>query len=239
MKQEYKNNDPVFIAKNIANFYEKIGAEGIREKIALKLIEETNVKTIPEVLKLTKTQLKDFGEKRIQLILDSNKIAKNASCIQLLVALNIFQGKLSFKRLEPMIKVVDPLKNYTQDMTQTLIEIKGVSNASAKLYLDGIKTFKEFIKETGLSCKSKSKSNIETDNRFESQVFLFSGVRDKQVEECIKLFGGKVVERFTKSEKVTTLVVKDTNASTSKIQQAKNENIQIISIEDMRKKCLK
>jgi DNA ligase (NAD+) len=61
---------------------------------------------------------------------------------------------------------------------------------------------------------------------------VFSGVRDKTLENLIQSNGGSVTGSVSKN--TTHLVVKDVNETSGKIKKAKELNITIISLEDLK-----
>ena len=62
-------------------------------------------------------------------------------------------------------------------------------------------------------------------------VFVFSGVRRKDLEEIIADKGGKIASGV--SAKITHLVVKDTNSGSSKVVKAKDLGKEVITVEQL------
>ena len=65
---------------------------------------------------------------------------------------------------------------------------------------------------------------------FNNKTFLFSGVRNKQLEEFIIKNGGEISNSF--NSKITTLIVKDKTNITGKIKKAYEKNIPVIQIDE-------
>lgn len=63
------------------------------------------------------------------------------------------------------------------------------------------------------------------------KVICFSGVRDKELEKQLEEAGAVITDSFTK--KVNILIVKDANATSSKIQKAKEQKCQIVEIQSI------
>ena len=63
--------------------------------------------------------------------------------------------------------------------------------------------------------------------KYSTYTFVFSGFRDKDIEEKIKLGGGEIGVSVTKTS--THLVVKDPDATSGKITRAKELGIKIVS----------
>ena len=66
---------------------------------------------------------------------------------------------------------------------------------------------------------------------FSGKVICFSGVRDKELEKQLEEAGAVITDSFTK--KVNMLIVKDANATSSKIQKAKEQKCQIVEIQSI------
>ena len=65
-------------------------------------------------------------------------------------------------------------------------------------------------------------------------IIVFSGIRDKELEEQIIKNKGMINDNITK--KTTYLIVSDINEETGKIKKAIKMNIPIINIDDFKKK---
>ena len=72
------------------------------------------------------------------------------------------------------------------------------------------------------------KSNMEKEN------IVFSGFRDKELEKKMEKKGHIISKDITK--KITLLVVKDLDSSTSKTEKAKSYGIRIMSLEEFQSK---
>ena len=83
------------------------------------------------------------------------------------------------------------------------------------------------MKNIGIQCFSSKpiKSAQSTDSSLEGQIIVFSGFRDKDLEEKIIEAGGKVSTAV--SSKTTLMLVKTHDASSSKVVKAKELGIPI------------
>jgi NAD-dependent DNA ligase len=120
-------------------------------------------------------------------------------------------------------------ENETNEISQ-LCKIHGVSDITAISFLNGIKCFEKFIKELGIEIKKEEEFNTEL---YKGRTFVFSGVRNKDLENYLISNGAEIKSGISKN--ITDLVVKDSNASTLKINKAKDLGINIIQIDNFKK----
>ena len=104
------------------------------------------------------------------------------------------------------------------------MELDGFDTKTATLFVDNFKDFiiffnqiKKYIKITELTINIGKMSNI---------TIVFSGFRDKELQNEIELQGGKVGSTITGN--TDYLVVKN-NTMTTKLQKAKDNGIKIIT----------
>lgn len=79
--------------------------------------------------------------------------------------------------------------------------------------------------------KHGGKFNIQQNNTnlpLKEYIICFTGIRDKEFAKYLKNNGATIVESFNK--KVNTLIVKDINMTSTKIERAKEQGCQILSI---------
>jgi len=96
--------------------------------------------------------------------------------------------------------------------------IKGVAETTAIAFMKGLDCFETFCEEMGLEVK-KPEAKSESTISFEGRIFVFSGVRDAELQEFIIENGGDVKSSVSKN--TTDMLVKDANANTSKIVKAR------------------
>jgi NAD-dependent DNA ligase len=107
--------------------------------------------------------------------------------------------------------------------------IEGFSTKSAEKIIKNIPLFKKFIEECAEFFTFKEKKKIEGNGK----KYVFSGFRDKDLEDYITQNGGQVLS--TVSSKTDALIVLNVNISGGKIQKARELNIKIIEKETFNK----
>lgn len=163
-----------------------------------------------------------------------NIIDKEIEIHTLMSASGIFGHGFAEKKLLPVIKTYpNILKDYKKINKSDLLKIEGYSDITIDKFLKNLPDFVKFINEHKFIKIKKFEEKGNKNGKYKGEKILFSGVRNKDLEEYIIKNGGEIVN--TISNKVTLLIVKDVNSSSSKINKAKELNIKIISIDNFKK----
>lgn len=217
------------LTKSITYFLKKLDIKNIDTKLVEKFILN-KLDTIP---KLLKAKSKDFlnidgiKETMASKIYDNiqNGI-KNVKLSKLMTASNIFGQGFGEKKLEVIIKEYPDIIKYSKkdEIIKIIKELNGFEEKTATKFAEGLPKFKIFLKTVPMITISKVK---KSGNKLKDFKIVFSGFRDKELEEFIEDNGGKVVNSVSKN--INFIIVKDINESSSKITKAKELNVKIIS----------
>ena len=177
----------------------------------------------------------------------------------LMTASNVFGKGFGKRKIKPVVKKYSNLfelyssgKKLTRD---NLLEVEGYSYVSADAFLKGMPKFMKFMKnnpyfkiekqKSSLSSTSKStstkssksssltKSTPLSSNNFEGKKVVFTGFRDKILEEKIVNLGGSVSSSVSKN--TNYLVVKDEETRGAKYDKAVELNVKIITLAKFKK----
>jgi NAD-dependent DNA ligase len=102
-------------------------------------------------------------------------------------------------------------------------EVKGFSDKTTKNIIDNLPWAIKFVEKMKPFISIKILKNISND--LKGMIFVFSGFRDKKLEEEIIKRGGKVSTSV--SSNTTCVVASDINKITGKLQKAIDLNIDI------------
>ena len=157
--------------------------------------------------------------------------------VSLMTASNAFGQGFGNKRLTPLILKYPKWDSISLD---EILTVEGYSKLTANKYLAGLPIFDKFLKDNSfLKIKITKKNQISSNvlnNKLNGKVFVLSGFRDSKLESEIETRGGKISN--TISSKTTALIIKEAQATSSKIDKANKLNIDIILLEVFRKKYL-
>ena len=218
-------------------FYTTCGAEGVGEETLSKIYNAGHT-TIPQLLNITFDDLmsiEGFGESISNTILDNNKkIMSGVDVLTLMHASDCFAGIGKIKAR----KILEGMDTETLESFYNLCYSPMTLSHSAydklsktqQAFEDGVNDFYQFISSTGIPVIKLAKQDVNQDGKYKGMNVCFSGVRDPQLEATIIEHGGVIASGVTK--KTTHLVVKDPNASSSKITKARSLGIPVIAIAD-------
>ena len=213
------------LKKNIA-FFEILEADNVGEGVITQLWE-AGYETIEDILSLSKADLEKidrFGKRKSQIVFDSIKKSVNGvELSKLQHATGIFTG-LGSKKLA----LLEGFK--TKPTINQVMEIEGFAEISAKTYVDNYDKFYEFIKDLPVTITEKKETEkVSTD--LDNEVFVFTGVRRKDLEEVIQSKGGTIGGSVSKN--TTYLVMKAKGSGSSKEVKAESLGVKIITVDEL------
>lgn len=222
----------------IAHFLNTVGVENIGDETIAKMFN-AGYQSIKSILNITWDGLMEidgFGEVIANNILDQmSKIKEGVDLATLMHSSDCFQGIGKIKAQ----KILDEMSPTAFDFF-IRGKIEGICHSNEEFatlsktlqsFVSGICPFHNFLMETEIPFKIATQT-VDKDGKFKNMAVCFSGVRDASLEEVIKSGGGTIASGVSK--KTTHLVVKDPNASSSKISKAKELGIPILSIENFK-----
>jgi NAD-dependent DNA ligase len=231
------NND--ISMKNIYFFFSTLDTKGLGEKVIEKLFN-SGCKTVSSILnlneeKLTKLQIDGFKEKTIKNILNAIKIATtNVPLAKIMAGSNKFGHGLGYERMKQILNVypdiLDDYKKDSKELISNIVKIDGWDTKTATLFATNLPVFIEFY--NSIKKFIIIKYNIVVNNTFSNKIFVFSGFRDKNLENQIETLGGKIGSTISKN--TDYLVIKDMQV-TVKITKAQELGIKIITIDKLTK----
>lgn len=241
LKENINNKELVKITdiKNMENFVKKMEFDGISSGIITQLYN-SGINTIYKFINITKEQLLNIEgikeKKANNIIVSIENTMKELDCIKLMMASNTFGRGFGLKKLELIMDNIKD-KNFEKKPTlDELIKIKGVERTTAEKFIENIDKYLDFIKINKIECNFKEKEKIIDNPELKINV-VFTGFRDNELEEFIKLNGGSI--KTSISSNIDYLIIKDSDTTSSKIKKAKELNIKIITKEEFENKFKK
>lgn len=213
------------LKKNIA-FFEILEADNVSEGVITQLWD-AGYTTIKDILSLTKEDLEKidrFGKRKATIVYNSiqNSI-KDVELSKLQHATGMFKG-LGSKKLAL-------LEHFTEKPTiDQVSSIEGFAEISAKSYIESYDNFFNFIKDLPITIAQKKEVVLES-NDLDGKVFVFTGVRRKDLNEVIESRGGKIGSSVSKN--TTHLIMKSVGSGSSKEQKAIELGVEIMTVEQL------
>ena len=241
-----KDTDETVKLKTITGFFKALEVDGLGEGNVKKIIKAGG-NTIGKIIGMNIDDLlkvEGFQIKKATKIYNSiqDKI-KESSLARIAAASNIFGRGFAEKKIN-LILDTEP-KIITEETTEEekikkLKNIEGLADKTARAFVKKIPEFLKFIEEAKLEDKLKEKltvkqpelpKNLPLSNKI---IVLSDVVGKKEIGEKIKEQGGEVIGNINRT--VNLLIVGDINTETGKMKKARDYKIEIISIDDFKKK---
>lgn len=238
--------------KNIEYFFDKVDVHGLSGGI-IKRIFDKGFKTIGSIVSITKEQLlsvegfKDKMATKIHTAINDKFSDKGANIdlFLLMDASNILGRGIGSKKIKLICDVLPDIvtKRYVPTIQQ-LVAIKGIESKTAELFVTNLPLVYKFFDDNGLFFGQRKKKLVKVPfeddvissptamMRVSGKSFVFSGVRDKSLEDFILDNGGSVSTSV--SSKTSMVIVKDIDNESSKVTKAKSLGVQIMTLEDFK-----
>lgn len=235
-------NDKINIEINIKimhNFFSVIEAKHVAMKTIEKLYNSGHSNII-QILKMNVTDLltiPGIQEKSANRIYDSiHSQLKKADLPTLMTALGCCETGIGIKKLREIYKNIPNILELHGNMEKgdlmgKIMNINGFSEISAKKVYKGIFEFKIFlenIKEfyTPSIIKKDFPKIVMSD--LLGKKYVFSGIRNREIEENIVSRGGNIVGNVSKN--TSAVITNDIYSETGKVKKARDLAIEIIDI---------
>lgn len=231
--------------KNITGFFKGIGVEGLSAGNVSRLVS-AGYDTIPKILEM---ELVDFMEIDGFQTKMSNKLFNGikdallkADLITIMSASNIFGRGFSEKKLELIMEEYPNVLNVVTPSLAKILDIKGIAEKTAENFIEKIPAFLVFIKQTHLSHKINEyiqnknthlKNNQNTSHPLYGKSIVFTGFRDKDMQNTLENIGAKISASVSKN--TFLVVLKNLDDDTGKSLDAKKLGVNRMTPEDFKK----
>jgi DNA ligase (NAD+) len=228
--------------KNVQYFFDTIDVRGLSNGIIAKIYEKGFTK-VGQILNITKEELltvDGFKETLANKVFLSIQDRKSQIDPYLLMdASNVLGRGVGYKKVKLICDAFPEIlrKRYIPSLSE-LVTLKGVEKTTANLFISNLPKFFKFLDENNIDIlamslnKSVDSTSPSTIKKVKDMIYVFSGVRDKELEDIITANGGKI--GLNVSSKTSVVVVKSLSFDSSKVEKAKLLHIPIMTLEDLR-----
>lgn len=223
------------LTKSMYHFFSSLDTKGLGEKVIEKMVDAGYNSILKIIQAKDFLDVEGFKEKSSTNAVESIKKAlTDVKLAKLMGASNKLGHGLGERKMQQVLDVYPNLmKDYTKwskkEFTEKIIEINGWDTKTAELLISNFNDFVKFYESIKpyISLQEKKK----TTSKFENITFVFTGFRDKELEEKIVSQGGKIGSSVSKN--TGYLVIKDDTVESEKINKAKEIGVKIISKEKL------
>ena len=231
-----EENENIVCIKVITNIFASLNIKHVSELTVSKLYNHG----LDNLLKIIYASKEDFEEiegfgKRLSERTYNNihQGLQNISLSTLLGGSSIFGRGIGVKKIEVLLEAIpDILELYStiskKKLFKRINEVKGFSDKTTKNIIDNLPWAIKFVEKMKPFISIKIEINISND--LKSMIFVFSGFRDKKLEEEIIKRGGKVSTSV--SSNTTCVIANNLHKITGKVQKAMDLNIDVYEKEN-------
>ena len=231
-----KTSDSVVLEKSITQFFKGIEVDGMGPGNVKKLID-AGYNSICKIVHITKEQLlgvEGFKEKMADKLHEGIQTkVKDASIVTLAAMSNTMGRGFSEKKIQLICDVYPNIfKDKSVQNVNALLEIKGIEQKTAQLFIDNIPNFLEFLRECGLESKLDERvaaTKVTKSHPLSGKTIVMTGFRDKELEKRLKEIGVKVGSSVSKNTDI--LLVKSLENGSGKVDEAKKLGIKIVEVD--------
>ena len=239
---ETMKNNPVVLQKNIEFFFKKLDIKGIGPGNVKKMIN-AGLDTVPKILNSTKEELiavDGFKEKTANNIRTNiDNVIQNSSLVIIASGTNIFGRGLGSSLLR---NIIHEYPNIFQsgETDETKIKqvalVENIGNKRAKRFVENIPKFITFLEDAKLSNKLNEQigKNVDHEHPLFKKRIVMSGFRDKPLKTTLTELGSKIGSSV--SQNTFVVLVNDLDEDTSKVEDARQNKIPIMHVDEFKKK---
>ena len=238
-KNEYSEQSHI---KHIVHFFETLEISNLGKGM-IKRFVDSGFDSIPKILNstvddfLTIEGVKDKLAKKIYS--NIQKGIKNVNLSLLMASSDAFPGGLGKRKLNALVQEYPDIltwKSNKKQVIELVEELDGFSTKTAEQVATGLPKFKKFLKtvQPPITIGSKKITNVPKNlQKFKGQTIVFTGFRNKLWIEMLEAIGASIKNNV--SNNTDLLVASDINKSSSKVKEARNLGISILSQEQFSK----
>jgi NAD-dependent DNA ligase len=241
------SSDRTVQEKNITLFFTELEVDGLKAG-NVKKIMDAGYTTIPQILKMKEDDFKKAGFKTMaaKYVENIDKKITEAPLLTIMVASGTMGRGLGNRKLGPIMEKYPDILVSTESPEEKIAKVKsvqGIEQKTAKLFVENIPTFLEFLRTCDLEYKlkenpqeKKASAVAYTSHSMYGKKIVMTKVRDSLVIEFITKNGG-TMEDNVKSD-TFVLIVKSKEDVSNKMKEAEKKGVPIMTLEEFKAKYM-
>lgn len=235
--------------KVLVHMTKHLGIDHLGPGILQKLVDIGYISPA-DVLNITLEELQKIdglGKNADKVFASLEKLKTDGVKLAVLMdASNIFPAGVGTRVLQSVLNIIPNLLELpiNQKLKHDLTSIKGIQDKTADKIIEGLPAFNTFLDEIP-DIRIKDFDSISSDDTeisgstveaFDGMRVVFTGVRDKELEELITRSGGVIANGVNKNHPNQVVVAKDPSVDSNKIKAALNLGVNVYSLAEFRNK---
>ena len=241
------SSDRTVQEKNITLFFTELEVDGLKAG-NVKKIMDAGYTTIPQILKMKEDDFKKAGFKSLasKYVENIEKKIKEAPLLTIMVASGTMGRGLGNRKLGPIMEKYPDILVSSESTEEKIAKVKsvqGIEQKTAKLFVENIPTFLEFLRSCELEYKlkenppeKKASGVADTTHPMYGKKIVMTKVRDPLVIDFITKNGG-TMEDNVKSD-TFALIVKSKEDVSNKMKDAEKKGVPIMTLEEFKAKYM-
>lgn len=225
-------SDPAVAVKRIVKFFTALGIENVKEGLVKRFYAEGGMRTIKAYLVASEADFRalsgvsDVLAKKLYSNVQNG--IKDADAVKVMCGSNVFGAGIGERKLRAVLaKYPDMLVRAPS--LQELCAIESMQQKTAEKVLAGIEEFNAWMAEHAEITLARAAAAVARPRgAFSSEVVVFSGFRDADLQARIEAAGGTVAANITK---LTTLLV--ATGESGKVKKARELGIRVIPPDEL------
>lgn len=222
------------ILAKIIFFFKTVGVENMGDEMFIKLFNR-GLRSVAAILNIADDEIlsiEGFGDGTVEIILrEMNKIKQGVPLTTMIHASDCFKGIGKVKAEKLVSSMNDRDLRLFVEGNYAFPETQSVSTTEMNFRL-GYAPFIAFVDKLNIPIIFPEKSASPSNDKYVGLNVCFSGIRDSELERQIIDGGGKISSGVSK--KVTHLIVKDPDGTSTKIEKARGLAITILTLEQFK-----
>ena len=219
-----EENENIMCIKLIAGFFAALKIKHVSEATVSKMYEYglNNILKIISAQKEDFEKIEGFGKRLAERTYDNiHEGLQNISIATLLGASGVFGMGMGKRKVEALLNDIPNLLQIHKEISkeelyELIISVEGFSDKTTSKIVKNLPWASKFVDSITPFISVKVNKKVSDDLR--DMKVVFSGFRDKELEDEIKKRGGKVTTSVSKN--TTCVVSSDTDSSSSKVKKA-------------------
>lgn len=218
--------------QQIVDFFKIFEVENIAEG-TLRTLYEKGFNTVKKIIDITQDdllQIDGFAEKSSRDFVSAMKVLKEKGgpLAKHMHASGYFPN-LGEKTLQ---LIIDSREDGDVFSKAKLLKVNGIGEKTAEIFLKGWPYFLNRVRLGIFVTYTETPKREKKEGIFSGNTLCFTGCRPTpELRQRLENAGAEIVENFT--SKVTYLITKDINSTSSKIEKARKSGVIIVSLKDL------
>lgn len=233
-----EESDAVLL-RQLLFFFTTLGVEGLRSGTISKFMAiglDTPVKIIKaSITKMLEADgIQEITARKMRQNID--KALQNATLSQLMAASGLFGRNMGVTLLDTLVQEIPNIMKLREGPTlaNRVANLFGFSGTRATQFMEGLPKFKKFYESLGITVRAP-RAVKPTSSVLEGEKIVFTGFRDKELEQQIVENGGTVGTAVNRA--TTILLVKSmAEATSTKAIKAQELGVKIMTADVFRKR---